>query len=217
MIRHHLNEDLIGGLAAGNLEAGWALGAATHLTMCQSCRALFYGYEHIGGYFLESEVVDDNLADGWTDMKKRITASELDEEPPRRRPRHPAFDFIPEPLASYVEMSGGLKWRPLARGAAQMIIPTEDRSTTVRLLKIPAGQAVPEHSHGGTELTLVLDGSFTDEVSTFGPGDVEIADGMLTHIPKATTAKDCICLAVTDAPLRFKSVSMRILQKIFRI
>ncbi|MBB3543740.1 MULTISPECIES: ChrR family anti-sigma-E factor [unclassified Rhizobium] len=216
MIRHHLDDHFLGGLAAGNLEAGWALGAATHLTMCSSCRAMFRNYECIGGYFLETEVADGNLDDGWSDMTKRIIATKPDEAPPKKQTRS-ASALLPEPLASYVDMAGGLRWRALGRGAAQMIIPTEDKTTIVRLLKIPAGQAVPEHSHNGTELTLVLDGSFEDEISTFGPGDVEIADGSFTHTPKATDAKDCICLAVTDAPLKFKSLLMRVLQKAFRI
>ena len=44
---------------------------------------------------------------------------------------------------------------------------------------IPAGTAVPDHGHRGTELTLVLQGAFRDETDRFGPGDVEIADEAL--------------------------------------
>jgi putative transcriptional regulator len=98
-----------------------------------------------------------------------------------------------------------------------MMIPTGDETTTVRLLKIPAGQPVPEHSHRGMELTLVLDGSFSDEISTFARGDVEMADDSLMHQPKADKGKDCICLAVTEAPLRFKSRFLRLIQPLLGI
>ena len=217
MIRHHLDDESIARLAAGTLEAGWALAAATHVTMCPSCRVRLRAFEGIGGYFLECAVANDNGSDGWQDMEKRISGvhreAKVDGIVSTNRPG----TLLPEPLASYVDRAGGLKWRFLGRGAAQMIVPTEDTTTTVRLLRIPAGRPVPEHSHRGIELTLVLDGSFRDEVSTFGRGDVEIADGSLTHTPIAIEGKDCICLAVTDAPLKFTSFLMCLLQRFFRI
>ena len=87
----------------------------------------------------------------------------------------------------------------------------------MRLLHIPAGQAVPEHGHNGIELTLVLQGSFVDETDRFGVGDLEVADNDLTHVPVAGPGAPCICLAATDAPLRFKGLMPRLTQRLFRI
>ena len=83
---------------------------------------------------------------------------------------------------------------------------------TARLLRIPAGRPVPEHTHGGLELTLVLSGAFSDSVGRYGPGDFQEADENLEHQPHAEAGADCICLAITDAPLRFKSLAARIVQ-----
>ena len=84
-------------------------------------------------------------------------------------------------------------------------------------MKIPAGKPVPEHSHGGRELTLVLKGAFTDGETVFKRGDIEEADETLTHQPEATPDEDCICLAVTDAPLKFKSLLVRMVQPVLGI
>jgi putative transcriptional regulator len=84
-------------------------------------------------------------------------------------------------------------------------------------LYIPAGRPVPDHGHNGTELTLVLQGAFRDETDRFGPGDLEIAGEELNHQPIAEAGVDCICLAATDAPLRFNGVLARIAQPFFRI
>jgi putative transcriptional regulator len=84
-------------------------------------------------------------------------------------------------------------------------------------LCIPAGQAVPDHGHRGLELTLVLQGAFRDDKDRFGPGDVEIADEADQHKPVAEAGCDCVCLAATDAPLRFRGIMPRLLQPIFRI
>lgn len=99
----------------------------------------------------------------------------------------------------------------------QILIDTGDRTTQTRLLRIPAGKPVPEHTHQGRELTLVLSGSFRDEVDHFGRGDIEEADGTLLHQPKADEDQDCICLAVTEAPLRFSSWIVRLVQPILKI
>ena len=87
----------------------------------------------------------------------------------------------------------------------------------MRLLYIPPGQSVPEHGHGGLELTLVLQGSFSDSEGSFGVGDVETAHGEIEHQPVAGQGAPCICLAATDAPLRFRGLIPRLLQPIFRI
>jgi putative transcriptional regulator len=76
---------------------------------------------------------------------------------------------------------------------------------------------VPNHGHRGIELTLVLQGAFVDDGGRFARGDIEIADEELDHTPVADDAEDCICLAATDAPLRFSSWVPRLAQPFLRI
>jgi putative transcriptional regulator len=63
----------------------------------------------------------------------------------------------------------------------------------------------------------VLQGAFRDDAQRFARGDIEIADQADQHTPVAEAGEDCICLAVTDAPLRFNAMIPRLLQPIFRI
>ena len=102
-------------------------------------------------------------------------------------------------------------------GAYQLPIPTGDEQTTARLLRIPAGRPVPTHSHGGLELTLVLSGAFSDATGTYSRGDLQEADENIDHQPHAALGEDCICLAVTDAPLRLKSLAARMVQPLIGI
>jgi putative transcriptional regulator len=101
-------------------------------------------------------------------------------------------------------------------GVRQAILST-DKAATARLLYIPAGAAVPDHGHHGNELTMVLQGGFSDEYDHFLRGDVEIADEDINHTPIADVGEDCICLAVTDAPLKFSGLMPRLLQPLLRI
>lgn len=215
-ISHHLSDDLIVSYAAGALAEGWSLAVASHLALCPACRARVAEAEAVGGQMLAG-IAPQQVAEGsWTLLRAKLAATPQEQPTAVSRPAPCAI--LPKVLQDYV---GGdvdaINWRPLGLGAAQCLIPTKDRETQVRLLKIPAGKPVPEHSHGGRELTLVLSGAFADEEGRFGRGDIEDADGSLTHQPVATPEADCICLAVTDAPLRFRSWIVRALQPVLGI
>ncbi|MDZ4308979.1 MAG: ChrR family anti-sigma-E factor [Cypionkella sp.] len=208
-IRHHLSDPLLIAYAAGNLPEAFGLVVATHISMCDTCRAQLATFEAVGGAVMDSAAVP--MADGALEAAMARLGVPVVSKPLVRR-----SDF-PAPLADYI--GGGLaevKWRSLGMGVRQAILPT-GKGATARLLYIPAGQAVPDHGHRGTELTLVLQGAFRDATDRFGPGDVEIATEELEHTPVAEAGEACICLAATDAPLRFNALIPRLLQPLFRI
>jgi putative transcriptional regulator len=224
-IRHHISDALLLDYASGNLSEGWSLAVATHLALCPTCRRRLDAMEGAAGALLDKIVADHPVSGSdWEKMRARLAgqaASSVSERKPdvsRTQAPMPTTGVIPEPLRSYL---GGdveqLKWRALGRGAFQIRIDTGDPATQVRLLKIPAGKPVPEHTHEGRELTLVLAGSFTDGDDLFARGDLEEADGDLLHTPTATEGEDCICLAVTEAPLKFSSWIVRLIQPILKI
>lgn len=221
-IKHHISDDFLVEYAAGTLSEGWSLGVASHLALCPECRHRLAAMEGAAGALLDKIDTGGSEDDAWARMKGRLGEIRVEDV---SRPASPApatqaepEGVLPEPLRSYV---GGdiheVKWRALGRGAYQILIDTGDKTTQTRLLRIPAGKPVPEHTHQGRELTLVLSGSFRDEVDRFGRGDIEEADGTLLHQPKADEDQDCICLAVTEAPLRFSSWIVRLVQPILKI
>lgn len=212
-ICHHVSEPLLMAYAAGHLTESFGLVVATHLSMCDECRARAAAYDAVGG-----SVIDRCGTVAMDDGSLEAVLARLTDAPPAPRPApRRRTGLFPTPLADVVggDLSA-VKWRPLGMGVRQAILPTE-RGASARLLYIPAGQAVPDHGHRGTELTLVLQGAFRDEADRFGPGDLEIATEELEHTPVAEDGADCICLAATDAPLRFNRLVPRLLQPIFRI
>ncbi|PID61527.1 MAG: transcriptional regulator [Gammaproteobacteria bacterium] len=209
-IRHHTPDALLTAYVSGNLPAPFALVIAAHVSMCLECRAALEAQEAVGGLVLEGSA-PTGLSDG---LKARVL-DRLDSHAapaPRRRPR---AGIYPGPVME--ALNGKVpRWRPLGAGVRQHILSASDAGTA-RLLFIPAGQSVPDHGHGGLELTLVLQGSFSDETGQFGVGDLEVVDEDLEHLPIAGTDTPCICLAATDAPLRFNSLVSRLLQPLLRI
>ena len=123
--------------------------------------------------------------------------------------------ILPQPLRDRAGGDvGDLCWRALGGGIRQVPLRTSGTATTARLLSIPAGRGVPDHGHGGFEATLVLAGTFYDRENWYRRGDIAFADPNVVHQPVAGPETDCICLAVTDAPLRFHSFLPRLLQPI---
>lgn len=210
-IRHHISDQLLMAYSAGQLPEAFNLVVAVHLSFCDECKARLGAFDAVGGALLDHcaavSMADDSFA---------ATLAKLANPVPTAPSRH-GSQTVPAPLMDYVGGSlDAVKWRSLGMGVRQAILPT-DRSASARLLYIPAGQAVPDHGHRGTELTLVLQGAFRDETDRFGPGDLEIANEDLNHQPIAEAGEDCICLAATDAPLRFNALLPRLAQPFFRI
>jgi putative transcriptional regulator len=76
---------------------------------------------------------------------------------------------------------------------------------------------MPEHGHGGEELTLVLEGAYSDKLGRFAAGDIADLGDDVEHQPVVDQDRACICLVATEAPTRFRSWPARILQPLIGI
>ncbi len=210
-IRHHVSDDLILAYATGALDEATSLLVATHMALCPACRRAAEIGESIGGALLEGE---ENAAVSESELEAVLGRIGEMESPtvPQRTPRRGRGGVLPRPLRDY---AGGdvdaIRWKSLG-GVRHALLDTGRSDARARLLSIPAGQKIPDHGHRGLELTLVLAGSFFDQGAWFRRGDVEEADATVEHHPVAGPEEACICLAVTDAPLRFRGLIPRIVQ-----
>jgi len=223
MVQHLPPEELLLDYATGTLAEPLSLLVATHVTLSPESRRQVREFESIGGALLES-VEPAEMAPGALDA----ALAEIDAAPdaggdeaagPAERPR--AADAsgpsgtaasVPTPLRTYVQRNfDALPWRERGSNVAEFDLLPDYPGYKTRLLRIRAGAKVPQHTHAGGEYTLVLEGSFTDETGRFARGDVAVADADVTHQPVAGSEGDCICLAVTDAPLKMTGPLGRIL------
>lgn len=224
IVYHHPSDALMLDYASGALGEGWSLAVATHLALCPQCRRSLARAEAMGGCLLEDLTPADVDDRAFETLMARVSAgdgAEVADPAGTRRPETAARQrkpLLPEPLRSYAGADAdSLPWQRLGLGAYQIVLQTGTPGVTARLLRIPAGRPVPEHSHKGLELTLVLAGAFDDCTGHYGRGDFQEADDDLFHQPHAVAGEDCICLAVTEAPLRFKGLAARLIQPLFNI
>lgn len=213
-IRHHPKDMTLAAYAAGQLDEARSIVIAAHLRLCRTCRLAVADFEVIGGACLESidpvGMSESALDSFWLRAGRQEAA-------PASASVLAANDFsldAAHPLARYLKDGvDAIEWRPVAPGLSQFVIPAEGyRPGVLRLLKIAPGVRIPRHTHGDEELTLILRGSYTDEVGDFRRGDLADLDEDVLHAPLATGDEPCICLIATSAPLRFKTIVGRIVQ-----
>ena len=129
-----------------------------------------------------------------------------------RTPRE--MTVLPAPLVDYIGCDlDSVKWRTKLPGLKEFHIETRD-GLEASLLWIRAGRKMLSHTHDGSETTLVLKGSFSDVNGRYESGDVAIADPEIDHAPRAGAEEDCICFAVTDAPVRLTGPIAKVLTRL---
>lgn len=195
----HPSDEFLVAYGAGSLDEATALLVSTHLALCPRCRAEVGRIEALGGAVIEDLPPADMAPDALASILARL------DEPaaaPRSGRSAGGSPGLPSPLRHYLPAGiDALPWKRLAAGIEQAVL-VQGRGIRARLLRIGAGIMVPEHGHGGMELTLVLQGGFSDLGRDYARGDVAMADPQVVHSPAAEGGEACLCLAVTDAPLK---------------
>ena len=218
MPAYHPGPEVLLDYAAGALPEPVALLVATHASLCRDCQAEIERLEALGGALfdtLEGEPLDDGALD------RALARLERPESPTTREAPEAAAETgdprVPRPLRGYLgKRLDDLAWK--SRGSvAEFALLAEHPGFTTRLLRIKGGTALPQHTHEGSEYTLLLAGGFSDESGHYVTGDVAVADSSVDHQPVADPGEDCLCLAVTDAPLRLSGRFGRYLNFIVRL
>ena len=203
---------LLAAYAAGSLSAPLHVLVAGHLALTPRSRTFVRSLEDLGASALEAErpvPVSDRDA-----MLSAIFAAA---EPPAPGPAPVAAGdaVLPDPIARYLGRGlDGIRWRTVLPGVKECKVEKTARGEAV-LYWIKPGRKMPNHTHEGSEYTLVLKGGFTEVGGHFRRGDIAIADQDVDHRPVADLDEDCICFAVTDAPLRLTGPVGRVLQRLF--
>jgi putative transcriptional regulator len=209
--QHQTSEDLLLRYAAGQLRPAPALVVASHLAMSRSSRVVISQFEEIGGALVEEQPIAD-LSPGLFERTLAGLSQEAREPAVAPAGTHEVLGMgitLPVPLAR--RKIGPWKWLGPGMRFARVEMP-EDPSHNLVLLRVPAGRALPEHSHSGSEFTLVLKGSFHDESGRYLPGDLIEEDEDTDHTPVTDEDGECICLVAIEGPMRIKSWLGRLAQ-----
>ncbi len=214
-IDHHPPEEFLARFAAGRLDQAEHIVIAAHVSMCARCRRFAAAFERLGGAALEA-AEPMTLADGAFDAAMaRIEAGETAPGVPAiTRARRAEDAGLPKVLDLYDigrvrRIAPGLSMRPIA-------IPGVGKSRAF-LLRSEPGTRMLEHTHTETELTCVLQGSFSHEGGHFGPGDFDLGDDTVDHRPVVGADIPCVCLVAMSGKLRINGLLGRLIEPFIRL
>ena len=211
-INHHPDIATLMAFSAGSLDEPYATVVATHLAMSEGGRHTLRGINAIGGALLESEAEARMSAGSLDRLMGALGGDPIEVSPPVQEGAG-----VPLPLQRYLPNGlDGVRWKWTGPGVATADLDWgKDGKSRLMLLRVAAGRRVPEHGHGGQELTLILQGAYRDRFGVFAVGDIADHDEDVEHQPIAEPGEDCICLVAVDAKLTFRGRLMRALQPLF--
>ena len=206
MTNCHPDLDLITEYAAGSLPMTQSACVSLHVSHCRRCEGIAGQLTDLGASLfeaLEPVTVGDALLNS--------VLARLDEEVPLSYAKN-SRDASNTPAILQRLMRGDfsdLTWKNIGSTLRISYLQSGDPQHELAIYHIKAGGRIPEHTHHGSEMTLVLQGGFSDAHGSYHEGDFLVRREGDVHAPTALQSEDCICLVVLDAPLKFTDWKFR--------
>jgi len=220
-VKLHPSTELLNQFVQGELATGNSVVVAAHMELCTSCCVKA---KELQALAVSSWVDPDSALQSdqsgevdYSDMVAGIVKSAQIKSEAIEALAEVGIDVLnhsiklPKVLAKAA--STGLNWKKVAGGIseAQLFL---DNETVCEFIYMAPGCQVPVHTHLGSESTLVLDGSFEDELGEYKVSDFIIRDAQHNHQPRSK--EGCLCFAVLDSPLQFTEGLARLMNPINR-
>ncbi len=212
-LNHHPTYDTLMAYASGSLDVARSVVVASHLQYCSSCRERVRLLDHLGGSLL-ADLPPTAMSAGALERALAMLdepeindaeLSHLDDDLP----------MMPDALRPY--QLGPWRWIGPGMHWRSTNIASPD-GTRVFLLRSKPGSRLPNHTHTGLEMTLILKGAYSHEGGRFCAGDLEEADGSVEHQPIVDAGdEDCVCLVAMNGNLKLLGVMGRLMQPFVRL
>lgn len=216
MIKHHPSQELLAAFVDASLPVSFSAAIAMHIEMCPECAQkvqTLTDERALDSFENNKTASPDDIALAMDDidldaMIGEITEFDFIDDKPAKAPVVINIQGKPVTLpraVSHLPMSSWLNLGKVSRARFEL----EEGDVRASLLNIEPGGSVPEHTHKGYEVTLLLSGSFSDDMGTYVAGDFITLDGNHTHQP--TTEEGCLCFTISDNPQHFTQGINRLL------
>lgn len=206
-VNFHPTDDLLAKFVRDELSAGMIVVIAAHVEQCQVCTQKTRDFEQDASIeWMEDAAAEADTPEqsAFADMAAKITSlpqiKEFRQDDSVQHEIHVLDHSVRLPKVLAKIAAEGLVWKKMAGGINQASVALDDK-TQCEFIYMKPGSQVPVHRHEGSEVTLVLDGSFRDDLGDYRPADFVVRDRSHTHQPASD--EGCLCFAVLDSPLTF--------------
>ena len=201
-IKHPPSHSMLVDFSAGNLGTAESICVSAHLHFCDQCRNELMRLDQVASQLMteaEPQTIDEDLFDS---VMSKIDALP---EAPTKVETEEKSDF-PHTVTKLInETESAPNWRRMSSSVDVARVQTGQNKFEVALHRICAGGKTPHHGHNGTEFTVVLKGSFSDEQAVYSEGDFLLRGPGDEHQPMGAQNGECICLSALAAPIKLSS------------
>jgi putative transcriptional regulator len=210
MIKHHPKFELIQSFVNGDLPASLSAGISIHAGMCPVCQQKIslltdqvakLNFDESPTTVFEGDLATQELsAINVDDMINAITESDNIDVMQAVKTKTVNFRNKSYELPSVLNNMMLGKTAHIGKLARRRVQLDENEIHT-NLLHMEPNGSVPQHTHKGFELTLLLEGSFHDEEGEYVKGDFIMLDGQHLHNPISSSG--CLCYTVANDSMHF--------------
>lgn len=220
-VKHHPSSELLNQFVQGDLATGNSVVISAHLELCLNCQEKAKELQaHAISSWVDPSTSTQQASSGKRDQADivssivkapQIKSEEIEE--PEEIEIEVLQKSIKLPRVLAKAAAAGLKWNNAGGGIsdAQIFL---DNETACEFIYMAPGSKAPVHTHLGSETTLILDGSFKDDMGEYKPSDFVVRDAQHHHQP--SSEEGCLCFAVLDSPLQFTQGLARLLNPLNR-
>ena len=212
--KFHPSTELLQEFAAGTLSAGLNIAISAHVEFCELCCHKTSEFEAKAAIdWLQTS--EKHSSSDYSDMIAKIVSqpqqNHIEQQDSSLSEIHMLDHSVSLPKVLAKAASNGLVWKKLSGGIKQAQLNIDDE-TQCEFIYMTPGSQTPAHKHQGSEITLVLDGSFSDELGEYNRSDFIMRTNKDVHQPRSD--EGCLCFAVLDSPLTFTKGIARLLNPI---
>lgn len=220
MIKYHPSDSMLHQFVQGTLPISMSVAISTHQEMCAECRAKLTALQKMEAVMTFESVEESEHIASWSEenndaMIDAITS--LPDEAEKPAPSNNAtlnFNDVEVVLPHALRRIGHGRFTRLGK-LTRTRLDLEDGDLRTSLLHIEPGGEIPLHTHKGFEITLLLQGEFSDENGHYGPGDFIWTDSRHNHTPYSENG--CVCLTVVSDALHFNAGLSQLLNPIGKL
>jgi putative transcriptional regulator len=240
MVKYHPDVRFLTDYTAGCLPTAQALCVATHLHYCTPCKLKVRELTELGSIlFMQQQrsAVKTEEFERLLDRLEKLQVSAVNgsdvngtavngaaqngSAPSASSLLTPAPPAPPAPTPQFTlprslhKLARGdiesLQWRRIGSSFRYSKLNISRPPGETTLYHIRAGGNVPHHRHEGDEITVVINGSFSDHDDKYGIGDFIVRTTGEQHRPVASQDEDCLCLSSLDKPIVISNWFYRLL------
>lgn len=201
MTQWHPSNDQLIEFASGSISSALSIAVATHLHYCKACQAQVRLAESAASALFDHQTPQTTVSLDFDSLMSKLDSEQVVQQevnPVKAEPKR--FPTVVEKLINgEVE---NLNWASPMKNLHTTRLMQDENNMIVGLHHMNAGGRVPQHTHRGSEISVVIEGGFSDELGTYAAGDFVHLDGKHNHSPLAHADGDCWLLTIVEAPVK---------------